>query len=150
MFDYGLGGTERKKEGANEAFADIQMNRTIFIQQLTAEESFTPDIVQGLDTVDAAFNQYKPNIDIEFETEEGNSMKENIAFKTLGDFGSKGITNNSKFLQDQNIQHEQFQKFTKNLKSSKPLQTVLANPEMKTAYLTALQAMIKELEEAGS
>ena len=61
MFDYGLGGTERKKDGANEAFAEIQMNRTIFIQQLTAEESFGPEIVQGLDTVDACFNHYKPN-----------------------------------------------------------------------------------------
>lgn len=148
MFDYGLGGTERKKDGANEAFAEIQMNRTIFIQQLTAEESFGADIVQGLDTVEAAFNHYKPNIDIEFETEEGTAMKENITFSTLGDYGSKGITNKSNFLQEQNIKQEQYQKFSKNLKSSKPLQAVLASPEMKAAYITALQAMIKELEEA--
>ncbi len=148
MFDYGLGGTERKKDGANEAFAEIQMNRTIFIQQLTAEESFGPEIVQGLDTVEAAFNHYKPTIDIEFETEEGSTVKEAINFSNLGDFGAKGITAKSNFLQEQNIQNEQYQKFSKNLKSSKPLQAVLASPEMKSAYITALQAMIKELEEA--
>lgn len=148
MFDYGLGGTERKKDGAGEAFAEIQMNRTIFIQQLTAEESFGADIVQGLDTVEAAFNHYKPNIDIEFETEDGVAAKENLTFSTLADYGAKGITNKSNFLQEQNIKQEQYQKFSKNLKSSKPLQAVLANPEMKTAYITALQAMIKELEEA--
>jgi hypothetical protein len=148
MFDYGLGGTERKKDGAGEAFAEIQMNRTIFIQQLTAEESFGPDIVQGLDTVEAAFNHYKPNIDIEFETEEGSTSKENISFSSLGDFGAKGITNKSEFLQEQNIKQDQYQKFSKNLKSSKPLQAVMANADMKAAYITALQAMIKELEEA--
>jgi hypothetical protein len=148
MFDYGLGGTERKKDGANEAFAEIQMNRTIFIQQLTAEESFAPDIVQGLDTVDAAFNHYRPNIDIEFETDEGSTVNENVSFSNLGDFGTKGITNKSKFLQEQNIRQEQYQKFSKNLKSLKPLQQVLANPDTKAAYMQALQAMIKELEEA--
>jgi hypothetical protein len=148
MFDYGLGGTERKKDGAGEAFAEIQMNRTIFIQQLTAEESFAPDIVQGLDTVDAAFNHYRPNIDIEFETDEGSTVNENVSFSNLGDFGTKGITNKSKFLQEQNIRQEQYQKFSKNLKSLKPLQQVLANPDTKAAYMQALQAMIKELEEA--
>jgi hypothetical protein len=148
MFDYGLGGTERKKEGASEAFAEIQMNRTIFVQQLTAEEPMAPEIVQGLDTVEAVFDHYKPNVDIEFETEDGSSVQENVGFRSLGDFGVKGITNGSKFLQDQNVKTEQYAKFSKNLKSSKPLQMVLANPEAKAAYITALQAMIKELEES--
>jgi len=60
MFDYGLGGTERKKEGASEAFAEIQMNRTMFVQQLTAEEAYIPDVVQGLDSVDKVFEHFKP------------------------------------------------------------------------------------------
>jgi len=148
MFDYGLGGTERKKDGASEAFAEIQMNRTIFVQQLTADEAMTPQIEQGLDTVEAVFNHYKPNVDIEYETEDGSAVKENVGFSSLGDFGVKGITGKSKFLQDQSVKSEQYSKFAKNLKSSKPLQMVLANPEMKEAYLTALQAMIKELEES--
>ncbi|MDZ4822262.1 MAG: hypothetical protein SH856_02260 [Flavobacteriales bacterium] len=150
MFEYGLGGTERKKDGAGEAFAEIQLNRSIFIQQLTSEVQNTPEIVQGLDTVEAAFNHFKPNIEIEYEQEDGSASKENVSFSNLGDFGVKGITNKSKFLQDQNVKHEQYQKFMKNLKSSKPLQTLLANPEMKQAYITALQAMIMELEEAGA
>ncbi|MCC6599673.1 MAG: hypothetical protein IT223_03260 [Crocinitomicaceae bacterium] len=149
MFDYGLGGTERKKDGASEAFAEIQMNRTIFVQQLTSEEQFVPDIKQGLDTVDAVFEHYKPNLDIEFDTEEGGSVKENIEFKNLGHFGPKGITGQSKHLQDLNAKTEQYQKMVKNLKSSKPLQAVLANAEMKQAYILALRAMINELEDSG-
>ncbi len=150
MFDYGLGGTERKKEGASEAFAEIQMNRTLFVQQLTSEEAFIPDIVQGLDTVDKVFEHYKPNLDIQFDTEDGSSVNENVSFNNLGDFGVKGITNKSKFLQDVNVKAEQYAKFVKNLKSSKPLQAVLANPELKEAYIASLQAMIAELEESGN
>jgi hypothetical protein len=146
MFDYGLGGTERKKEGASEAFAEIQMNRTMFVQQLTAEEAYIPDVVQGLDSVDKVFDHFKPNLDISFEDEQGGSVNENIAFHNLGDFGAKGITNQSKFLQDLNVKTEQYAKFVKNLKSSKPLQAVLANPEMKEAYLNTLYAMIAEIE----
>jgi len=149
MFDYGLGGTERKKEGASEAFAEIQMNRTIFVQQLTAEEAYIPDVVQGLDSVDKVFEHYKPNIDISFEGEDGGNVNENIAFNNLGDFGAKGITNQSKFLQDLNVKTEQYAKFVKNLKSSKPLQAVLANPELKEAYLSTLYAMIAEIESGN-
>ena len=149
MFDYGLGGTERKKDGANEAFAEIQMNRTMFVQQLTSEEAYIPNIAQGLDTVEKVFEHFKPNIDIDFETEDGSSVNENISFNTLGDFGVKGITNQSSFLQDLNVKSDQYAKFVKNLKSSKPLQNVLANPDTKQAYVTALYALIKELEESG-
>ena len=42
MFEYGIGGNERKLNNANEAFADIQMNRTIFVQKLTGEAPYVP------------------------------------------------------------------------------------------------------------
>ena len=44
-------------------------------------------------------------------------------------------------------QQENYLKYVKQLKSNKLLQTVLQNAESKAAYLSALKAMIRELEE---
>jgi hypothetical protein len=45
---------------------------------------------------------------------------------------------------------EQSLKIVKELKSNKALQTILQNQDNKAAFLAGLQAMIKELEEAGA
>ncbi|MEZ0485646.1 hypothetical protein [Fibrella aquatica] len=146
MMDYGIGGQERKGDDANEAISDIQKNRTLLVQKLTANAPFKPVIEEKLETVDAVFARYKPNIDVSFDDAEGQGVDETLRFQNLGDFGRKGITAQSPFLQGLNGQQEDYQKFIKQLKSNKVLQKILADPASKAIYLTALQAMIQELE----
>ncbi|MBO0950455.1 hypothetical protein [Fibrella forsythiae] len=146
MMDYGLGGQERKGNDANEAISDIQKNRTLLVQKLTANAPFKPVIEEKLETVDAVFARYKPTIDVSFDDAEGQGVDETLRFQNLGDFGRKGITAQSPFLQGLNSQQEDYQKFIKQLKSNKVLQKILTDPASKAIYLTALQAMIQELE----
>ncbi|MDX2002107.1 MAG: hypothetical protein SFW35_06735 [Chitinophagales bacterium] len=149
MYEYGIGGSERKLDNANEAFADIQMNRTIFVQKLTGEAPYSPEAAYDLKTVDAVFNHFRPNVEVEMETEDGSSFTEDIRFNNLGDFGPKGIMNKSKYLQETNYRKEEALKVVKELKSNKALQAILQNKDTKDAFLGGIQAMIKELEEAG-
>ena len=51
MFNYGVGGNEVKVD-ANEAIQEIQENKSLIVSQLTTEESYTPEIVTGLKTVE--------------------------------------------------------------------------------------------------
>ncbi|MBO0936688.1 hypothetical protein J2I47_09045 [Fibrella sp. HMF5335] len=146
MMDYGLGGQERKGNDANEAISDIQKNRTLLVQKLTADAPFKPVVEEKLETVEAVFARYRPNIDVTFDDAEGQGVDETLRFQNLGDFGRKGITAQSPFLQDLNSQQEDYQKFIKQLKGNKVLQKILADPASKAIYLTALQAMIQELE----
>ena len=150
MFEYGIGGSERKLDNANEAFADIQMNRTIFVQKLTGEAPYAPQAVYDLKTVDAVFNHFQPNVEVEMETEDGSTFNEQLQFSNLGDFGSKGIIKKSKYLQEVNDTKDESLKIVKELKSNKALQAILQNKENKEAFLSGIQAMIKELEEAGA
>jgi predicted component of type VI protein secretion system len=150
MFEYGIGGSERKLNNANEAFADIQMNRTIFVQKLTGEAPYAPQAVYDLKTVDEVFGHFQPKVEVEMQAEDGSSFTENLQFNNLGDFGPKGILKKSKFLQDTNEVKEQSLKVVKELKSNKALQTILQNPDSKAVFLAGIQAMIKELEEAGA
>ena len=146
MMDYGLGGQERKGNDANEAISDIQKNRTLLVQKLTADAPFKPVVEEKLETVEAVFARYKPNIDVTFDDAEGTGVDETLRFQNLGDFGRKGITAQSNFLQGLNDQQEDYQKFIKQLKGNKVLQKILTDPASKAIYLTALQAMIQELE----
>ena len=150
MMDYGLGGQEKKGNDANEAISDIQKNRTLLVQKLTADAPFKPKIEEKLETVDSVFARYKPQVDLEFDDAEGTGVGETLRFNNLGDFGKKGITAQSPFLQDLSNQQDDYQKYIKQLKSNKVLQKILADPAAKETYLTALRAMVQELEDANA
>jgi hypothetical protein len=147
MQEYGIGGMEVKGD-ANEAFAEIPQNRTLLCEKLTADDPIKPIIVEGLQTIDDVFEHFKPEIEVDFEDSEGVEKKEKLSFNGLSDFGMKGITAQSEFLKDLNIEKEQYQKIIKQLKSNKLLRKTIENPETKADLLGVMYALIKELEEA--
>lgn len=147
MFNYGIGGQEVPKD-ASEGIADIPMNRTLMIEKLTDDDPIKPKIVEGLKTIEEVFSHFKPKVEVEFSREDGSPQSEQLNFSNLGDFGSKGITNQSSFLKDLDLQKNEYAKIIKQLKSNKVLKNVLENPETKQAFINALQAMAQEIDEA--
>lgn len=147
MFNYGIGGQEVPKD-ASEGIAEIPMNRTLMIEKLTADDPVKPQITEGLKTIEEVFANYKPQVNVEFQKEDGSSQEEKLNFSNLGDFGSKGITNQSTFLRDLDLKKNEFAKIIKQLKSNKVLKTVLDNPDCKAAFIQALQAMAQEIDDA--
>lgn len=144
---YGIGGVPVPTE-AFEAFEDIPQNRVLMAEKLTVNAPTRPEIVEGLTNVEQVFAHFKPKIEMEFETEEGSMRKEMLQFMGLGDFGVKGITAQSPFLNDLTMKKDQYQKIIRQLKTNKQLKQALAKPETKKALINSLQALIQELEEA--
>lgn len=145
MYNYEVGGNEVKVD-ANEAINEIQANKTILVSQLTSDEPVQPEIVAGLKTVEDVFRHFKPTIDVEMATAEGESVRETLRFGKLDDFTPKGITRQSAFLNKLRIQQEQYTKIMKQLKSNKVLQNMLTNPESRDAIVNALRQVAGELE----
>lgn len=146
MYNYGIGGQERKLDNAQEAITDIPLNRTLLVQKLTADPPLRAQVVEGLRSPEAVFAHFKPEVEVEFEKEGGTSIPETLRFESLGDFGKKGIINQSRFLQDLSTQTDDLQKLLRQLKSNKILKSALDTPETKAAFLAAIQAMIEELD----
>ncbi|QWX84219.1 hypothetical protein H0I23_00785 [Cellulophaga sp. HaHaR_3_176] len=142
---YGLGGTEVKRESI-ESLQEIPQNRTILVEKLTQDQPLRPEMVKGLKTVGEVFQHYAPKLDLSFETSEGVESKGTLKFNNLGDFGKKGIVNQSEFLSDLDTEKEQFQKVVKQLKTNKILKAALSNPEAKEALLNTIKDMISELD----
>lgn len=143
----GIGGTEVKLD-AFEAFQDIQSNKVLMAEKLTDTPPVKPEIVEGLTNVESVFENYKPKVDMTFENEEGVMVRETLHFKTLGDFGVKGITAQSKFLGDLNAKQEQYQKIIKQLKTNKLLKGVISEKDTKENLIQALEILLTELKSA--
>lgn len=143
---YGLGGTEVKTD-ASEAILEIGQNKTLLVQKLTQDQPIKPQIVNGLNTVEDVFENYKPEVEVDFEDAEGIESKETLKFRHLGDFGKKGIVNQSKFLKDLDTEKDQYLKVVKQLKSNKILKTALADPDAKEALIRSIQSLMAELKQ---
>lgn len=141
----GIGGNEVPLN-ASEAIFEIPQNRTLLAQKLTADDPVKPELVEGLNTIDKVFEHFKPEIKVDFEDAQGSVKMENLKFKNLGDFGTKGITGQSGFLSGLETEKDQYQKIIKQLKTNKILKAALEDPDAKKGLLDTLQSLIKELE----
>jgi hypothetical protein len=146
-FEYGLGGTERPTD-ASEGFTDLPQNKTLMIEKLTSDDPVKPEIVKGLTNVEAVFEHFKPNVDMEFQGEDGSEVKENLGFSNLGDFGDKGLTRQSDFLQDLNLKQNEMNRIVKQLRSNKILISAMQNAESKAAFVAVLKDLMAEIEGA--
>lgn len=146
MFNYEIGGNERKVD-ASEAFADIAHNKTLFVQKLTANEPIKPEKVEGLKTEKEVFEHFKPQVQVEFEKEDGAIVAETLHFSNLGDFAPQNIVKQSQHLNNVQIEKEMSISVLKQLKSNRTLQTTLSNPDTKDAFISALKNFVRELEE---
>lgn len=146
VYSYGIGGQERKLDNASEAISDIPLNRTLLIQKLTTNSPLRAQIVEGLKTPEAVFAHFKPEVAVDFQDEQGTVTPEKLHFASLGDFGKKGIINQSDFLRSLAAETDDLNKLLRQLKSNKILKAALENPETKAAFLNAIQAMMDELD----
>lgn len=146
--DYiGIGGNAVEQE-ANEGIADIPGNRTLMVNQMTAEEPGVPEIVDHLYTIEDVFKYFDPNIDVNFLDKEGQDVTENFQFSNVGDFSVKSMTQRSPFLNNLSIRKEFYEKVVKQLRSNKVLHRVIANNDTKAAMLIILKELKKQVEES--
>ena len=153
ILEYGIGGNEVKVD-TSEAIANIPENRSLIVEQLTADEPVTPEAVKGLSTIEeVAFGAQIPECvamyfsdDFEFENEEGQPVKENFRFSSVADFSVKNMTQNSPFLHKLDTEKTFYEGMVTQLRSNKVLQRVLENPESKKAFISALEALSNELK----
>lgn len=143
----GIGGNEVPME-ANEAISEIAPNRTLIAQKLTVDDPIRPELVEGLTTIEKVFEHFNPSLKVDFEDANGAIKMEELTFKNLGDFGAKGITDQSAFLSGLETEKDQYQKIIKQLKTNKILKAALEDPEARKALYDTLQTLIAELKES--
>ncbi|MBO4531328.1 MAG: hypothetical protein J5767_11905 [Paludibacteraceae bacterium] len=148
ILNYEIGGNEKPVE-ASEAIGNIPQNRTLFVGKLTNDDPISPEAIENLKTVEDVYNHYQPNVDVEFETAEGESVQENFRFSNTGDFQVKNMTERSNFLKGLAIEQEFYEKLVKQLHSNKVLQKALENEDARRGMIDALTQLREELKQTG-
>ncbi|MCZ4242392.1 hypothetical protein [Pedobacter punctiformis] len=144
-YSYGIGGNEVTVD-ANEAIQQIQHNKTLLVSKLTAEDPIQPEAISGLKTIEDVFRHFNPSVEVEMESLDGATSKENVSFQNLGDFSPINITRQSSYLRNQSLKEQQYNKINKQLKVNKVLKSMLENEETKGAVIEALKQLAQELE----
>ncbi|TDH28062.1 hypothetical protein EXU57_06255 [Segetibacter sp. 3557_3] len=142
----GIATTILAPDPVGEGFVEITPNKTLFVQKLTDEEPLKPVVVEGLHSVEAVFNYFKPGCEVELITEDGSTVNEQYTFHSLGDFDVKHLISKSNHLRELNLQNEAYLKMRKQLGTNKSLKNVIENPATKKALIDSLRALIAELE----
>lgn len=136
-------------EPTSAAMAMLPQNRTMLVAELTDTPPAKPQLTYELETVEAVFEHFNPNVKVEFSDEAGASINEKLEFKNVGDFGKKALIEKSELLSTLDDKQKEHLSFSRKLQSNKVLQKILSDPAKKTAYVTMLQALIQELEDEG-
>lgn len=144
---YEIGGNEVKVD-ANEGINIIPGNRTLFAQQLTDKPNQKPEVVEGLETVGAVFEHFKPSVNLELETEEGMGVKETLNFTNVGDFNPKSLVERSSYLSGVNERKMAYIQILKQVKTNKVLQKIINDPDNKAALLSVLEELANELQKS--
>ncbi|MFD2934971.1 hypothetical protein [Spirosoma flavum] len=145
MFDFEIGGNEIKPDSA-EGIANIPFNRTLLAQKLTQQAPVNPEVAYGLKTVEAVFDHFKPEVEVEMESIDGMPTKETMQFRSVADFRVKEMVAQSPFLRSLDAQYQEYTQISRRLKGHRILQTSLGNPATKAALIETLQALIAELD----
>lgn len=143
----GIATTILAPDPVGEGFVEISPNKTLFIQKLTYDDPNKPEIVEDLQSVEAVFEHFRPQVDVSLDKEDGSTTNENFQFGGLGDFDPKNLTNQSTFLKNLDIEYGTYLKIMKQLKSNKSLANVIQNPDTKAAFINALKSLAAELDE---
>jgi len=145
ILEYEIGGNEIKID-ASEGIANIPDNRSMLVEHLTSDEPVKPEATFGLNTIEEVFAHFQPNVDIEFSSENGEPVKENLHFKNVADFGVKNMTEQSDFMNKLQQEKTFYENLEKQLRTNKVLQRALEDPEAKAAFIAVLESIRKELE----
>ena len=127
----------------------ISQNKTLYIGQFT--DSVTePELFQEAEKIDDVFEKYKPQVDVEFQTEDGGMTQETLSFNSMKDFevnnGSGQLVQNSSFLLSVKNNIDANAKMRKNIEQNKRLRDLIGNPESKEELRNVLQNLLDELE----
>lgn len=134
---------------ANKGYEKIEAlppSRTLYVSAFDSNPKMQK--VTGLETMEAVFEHFKPEIEAEFQDENGGQVSETMSFTKMKDFSPDGMLEQSPFLKDLAGKEYNYDRFYKNLKNNRQLQKALSDPQTRAAYQSALQTLIGELKES--
>ena len=128
----------------------ISQNKTLYIGQFQ-DSVDEPELFQEASNINAVFEKFKPQKEVDFQDENGDTVTETLSFNEMSDFdvkeGSGKLVQNSSFLVDVKSNIDVNAKMKKQIEQSKRLRDLLSTGQSKEELRNVLQNMLNELEK---
>lgn len=130
----------------------LDANKTLLIDQFTSDATEEPELFENAKTMADVFDHFKPNVDVDFENENGETITETLHFNEMKDFdvnGGKGnLVSNSEVLSNIKLHADNASKVRKQIEQNSKLRAILKDSSARDDLKALLQSMLDELEQA--
>ena len=128
----------------------ISQNKTLYIGQFQ-DSVDEPELFQEASNINAVFEKFKPQKEVDFQDENGDTVTETLSFNDMSDFdvkeGTGKLVQNSSFLVDVKSNIDVNAKMKKQIEQSKRLRDLLSTEQSKDELRNVLQNLLDELEK---
>lgn len=128
---------------------EIPHSKSLYVGQFTNAVD-EPEFFQNATNIKAVFENFQPEVDVDFVDEEGNLINEVLKFNEIRDFeidnGRGKLVSNSPFLSELKSNIEANAKMSKLISQNTRLKALLTNAQSKEELCNVLQYLLNELE----
>lgn len=133
---------------AVDGIIEFPQNKTLYVDQFTDMAPIKPGEVFQPETMEDVFERYQPEKrGVQMLDLEGRPVRENFKFNAIKDFDDKELVRQSAYLSQQKETVESYKTIEQQLIKNKVLRRAFEDEESRKHLVTALQALLAELEK---
>lgn len=133
---------------AVDGIIEFPQNKTLYVDQFTDMAPIKPGDVFQPETMEDVFERYQPEKrGVQMLDLEGRPIRENFKFNAIKDFDDKELVKQSAYLGQQKETIESYKTIEQQLIKNKVLRRAFENEESRKHLLSALQALLAELDK---
>ena len=139
-----LGAREVKEESESIPIELLPSNKSLYLAKLNSEDnpSLEPAKCKNVKEV---FENFKPSLDVELETAEGETVNAEFKIEGMQDFSSKELTQKNEYLRNTYYKNEILRDLSKQLSKNKTLLKALKDPKKREGFLKLIDSYISLL-----
>ena len=132
---------------AVDGIIEFPQNKTLYVDQFTDMAPVKPGDVFQPETIEDVFTKYQPEKrNVQMADVNGQPVKENFKFNAIKDFDDKELIRQSSYLSGQKAAVDSYRAIEQQLIKNKVLRRAFEDPEGRKHLVSALQALLSELE----
>ena len=139
-----IGGREKKDKSDSRPVELLASNKTLYMDKLNNEEE--PDLTPvKCQNVDQVFKKFKPSVEVQLETAEGEEQSGTFDLNSLADFQPDNLSQKNELLNSTFNETEILKDLVKQLTKNKSLLKALKNDETRESFMKFIDSNIKRL-----
>lgn len=135
-------------DDAVAGIVEAPLDKTLYIDQFTDLAPIKPGEIFQPETMEDVFEHYKPEKKgVQMHDQDGRPLTESFHFNAIKDFDDKQLIAQSRYLSQQKATMDSYKNIEQQMIKNKVLRRAFENEESRRNLVSALRALLAELEK---